>query len=1089
MPFNLCPECGTKIQESFLFCPICGKKLKEEKKEAEKRWITVIFTDIKGFTSLSETLDPEEVHRIVDNIFKELTEIIEKRGGYVDKYMGDAIMALFGAPKSYGDDAERALYSALEMQEVLKKNGIMARIGINSGFVLAGKIGKGREGDYTAIGDTVNTAQRIESVAEPGKIWVSENVYKELRDKFEFRPLGLFELKGKREKVKLFELLSPRRIEEEDFPFYNRDKEISLLEFLYSDIERGPFFVLITGEAGVGKTRLIKEFLKRGKINSIVLTPSPFSKEFLSEWEPLFKFSEKDFPAIRDSLSYIKELVKEKGFEEAKASLIYLFKRIFEKISEHYRIVVIEKLGFWDEFSRKMISEFVREIEKLPLIFIITERKKEPEFPEFENVIRIQLEPLEKEEFYKFLDLVFEKSFKQKDIFYSRTRGNFSFFKTLLNSLEEEEFVKKSNGKWIVLREFKEIDFPQSFLNLLQSWLDSLSDPAKTLVTIISFLGDEIPLEILKKLYETKERLMFEIALDEVLKKGILKESEDRRNIFRLSVPEIREIIREKTLKEERIKYHELIAETLSEIDKRDGFAHIIYRHYLSAGNINRAKYYLEKAIDKNIESYNLDEVSKLIEEYKKISSEDEFHFYNAKVLSLLKRSEEVLREIEKIKDENLKMRAIPYKTTAYNELGMHDENIKEINSVIDKIKEREIRLELLSNLAVSYYYKGELDKALEINVKLLSELNFKRDRILPKILNGMALIFNKFNKIDVSFECYDIAVIKAKEFNDKNQLAVLLVNMGYDYVNLKGDLESAEKCLKEALKIREELKDPVGLAGVYQGFAFLFSKKGNIEKALEFYLKARDVFAEIKRIRDLYVTEQNIANIFSNKCMFKEAEKYYRTSLERMEKFGNPYDLVLGRINYATMLLNLNKIEEAKKIFEDALQEAEKINFKLALSYIYANLSIIKFLKKEESFEEMMNRACENIKGSPIHEEYIKLRKAKLLYFKGEREKALELLNELEKKIPEMKDSRFKIEVMILKSFYLESNEKENLLLSLLKEARETGNDRLLIKILYLLKDSRKSTENLYIAFINRLFSSMTEEERKGFEKVILIT
>jgi len=1089
MSFGLCPECGTRIEESFIFCPICGRKLRGEKREAEKRWVTVIFTDIKGFSSLSEALDPEEVHRIVDNMFKGLSEIIEKRGGYVDKYMGDAIMALFGAPKSYGDDAERALYSALEMQEFLKRNGIKARIGINSGFVLAGKIGKEREGDYTAIGDAVNTAQRIESVAEPGKIWVSENVYKELRGKFEFNPLGFFELKGKKEKVKLFELISPRRIEEEDFIFYNRDKEISLLEFLYSDIKKGPFFVLVTGEAGVGKTRLIREFLKRGRISSIVLTPSPFSKEFLSEWEPLFKFSEKDFPAIRDSLIYIKELVKEKGFEEAKVSLLYLFKRIFEKVSEHYKIVVIEKLGFWDEFSRKIIFEFVKEIEELPLIFIITERKRELDFPAFENVIKIELEPLEKESFYRFLDLVFDKSIKQKEIFYSRTRGNFSFFKTLLNSLEEGGFVKKSNGKWSILREFKEIDFPQSFFNLLQSWLDSLSTPARTLLNIISFLGDEIPLLILKKLYEKEERLMFEIALEEVIKKGILKESEDRKNIFRLSVPEIREIIIGKTLKEEKFKYHSLIAETLSEIDEGDNFAHVIYRHYLAAGKRGKAKYYIEKAIDKNIESYNLDEVLRLIEEYRNISSEDEFHFYNAKVLSLLKRSEEVLKEIEKIKDEDLRMRAIMYKTTALYELGMHDENIKEINSFIDRIKDRNIRLELLSNLAASYYYKGEIDKSLDINLKLLSELNFEKDKILPRILNGMALILTRFNEIDIAFECYEVAVMKAKKFKDKNQIAHLLVSMGYAYIELKGNFEKAEECLKEALKIREVLKDPVGLADVYQGFAFLFSKKGNIEKALEYYIKARDVFLEIKRIRDLYVTEQNIANIFSHKCMFKEAEEYYKTSLERMEKFGNPYDLVLGRVNYATMLLFLNKIEEAEEIFKNALEEAEKINFKLALSYIYANLSIIKFVKGEENCEEIMDRACENIKGNPIHEDHIELRKAKLLYFKGEREKAHFIISELERKIPEKKDARFKIEVMILKSFYLEKNERENLLLSLLKEARETGNDRLLIKILYLLKDLRKTAEDLYRAFINNLFPLMTEKEKKDFEKVILIT
>ncbi|MEN3047066.1 MAG: adenylate/guanylate cyclase domain-containing protein, partial [Candidatus Hydrothermales bacterium] len=454
---GVCTECGTKIQEGFLFCPFCGKKLKEEKKEAEKRWITVIFTDIKGFTSLSESLDPEAVHKIVDTLFRELTEIIEKRGGYVDKYIGDAIMALFGAPKSYGDDTERALYSALEIQEVLRQRGITARIGINSGFVLAGKIGKGREGDYTAIGDTVNIAQRIESICEPGKIWVSENVYRELRDKFNFKPLGLFELKGKKEKVKIFEVISPKKVEEEDFVFYDREEELSLLEVIFNDIKNGPFFVLVTGEAGVGKTRLIREFIKIKNIKPIFLFPTPFSRDFLSEWEALFKIAEKDFPTIKESLFYLKNLIRERGFEETKYSLIYLIRRILLKISESFKVIVIEKLGYWEELSRKLIYELVNELEEVPLMFLITERKRNINFPQNKKVIKIELKPLEEPEFSRFLDKIFIEV-KNKNLFYSRTGGNFSFLKTLLSSLEEEGFIRRKNGKLEILREINELD-------------------------------------------------------------------------------------------------------------------------------------------------------------------------------------------------------------------------------------------------------------------------------------------------------------------------------------------------------------------------------------------------------------------------------------------------------------------------------------------------------------------------------------------------------------------------------------------------------------------------------------------------------
>ncbi len=1089
MPISLCPECGTRVQEGFLFCPICGKKLRgEERKEAEKRWITVIFTDIKGFTSLSEALDPEEVHRMVDYIFKEMTDIIEKRGGYVDKYIGDAVMALFGAPKSYGDDAERAIYSALEMQEVLKKNGILARIGINSGFVLAGKIGKGREGDYTAIGDTVNTAQRIESVCEPGKIWVSESVYRELRDKIDFKPLGLFELKGKKEKVKLFEVISPRKVEEEDFSFYNREKELSLLDFIYQDLDKGPFFVLVTGEAGVGKTRLIREFISRKKINSITLFPSPFSKEFLSEWQVLFQISQKHFSAIYDSLSYIKALIKEKGFEEAKFSLIYLIKRILEKISEEFKVIVIEKLGFWNELSRRVISELILEVEKLPIIFLITERKSEINLPQNEKLIKIDLYPLEEKEFDRFLDEVFTKKIKNKNLFYSRTRGNFSFFKTLLNSLEEQEIVKRKNGKWEIIREIKEVDFPLSFLNLLQAWIDSLTEPAKTLLEIITFVGDEIPLNVLKSIYEKKERLMFEIVLDEAIKKGIIRESEERKNIFRISFPEIREIVEEKTLKEEKTEYHKLIADTLSEFDIENNFPHLIFRHYLLSGNLEKAKLYLQKAMDKSFENYNTQEFEKYLEEYKNFSEEDDYLYYRLKLLNLKKKSEDILKEFNKIKSENIKIKAFPLKSEALIELAMHEENIREIEKIIEGVRNKIMKNELLLNLAVSYFYLGNLKESLNIYLRLLSESNFIRDKILLKILNALAIIFNQFGNKDMAFNCYEIAIKKAEEFQDKNQLAKIYLNLGYDYLNLKGDYEKAEECFNRSLKIRESLKDPIGIAGVYEGFAYLFSVKGNMEKALQFFIKAREVYLEIRKIRDLYVTEQNIANILANKCLFREAENYYLISLERIEKTSNPYDIVLGKLNYSTMLLNLKRIKESKKLLEDALLISEKINFNLALSYIYSNLAIIRFINKEKNYEEFCEKSIYYVKGIPIHEEHILLRKAKLLYLMGRFEDFKKLILELEERIKNLQDLRLKLEVMVLKTFILREEEKEMHLLSLLKDTRETGNDRILLKILYLLKDVKRGTEPLYNNFLNKISVGLSEEEKEGLIEMLLI-
>ena len=139
-------------------------------KKGERRNVTVLFLDIKGFTAMSEKLDPEEVTQIIDNVFKVLTSEILRFGGMVDKYIGDAIMALFGAKKASEDDAERAIRAALGMlgkmgnvNGILKTKGIElgCRIGINTGLVVAGELGERGEQDFTVMGDTVNTASRL----------------------------------------------------------------------------------------------------------------------------------------------------------------------------------------------------------------------------------------------------------------------------------------------------------------------------------------------------------------------------------------------------------------------------------------------------------------------------------------------------------------------------------------------------------------------------------------------------------------------------------------------------------------------------------------------------------------------------------------------------------------------------------------------------------------------------------------------------------------------------------------------------------------------------------------------------------------
>ena len=208
---------------SLINSPVALDIKTEEKtvqlKEGERRTVAILFADIQGFTKLSEKLDHETVRDFMDSIFKIFTQAIEKHGGYVDKYTGDEIMALFGAKVASEVDTQRAVFCALDILD--KMSGInkqlpaklnlnvqdaqlSIRIGINTGVVTTGRIGKQREGDFTVYGDAVNIASRMESNAPPDRIMLSEATMKLAGDSFHYEDHGSISVKGKTDEISVF---------------------------------------------------------------------------------------------------------------------------------------------------------------------------------------------------------------------------------------------------------------------------------------------------------------------------------------------------------------------------------------------------------------------------------------------------------------------------------------------------------------------------------------------------------------------------------------------------------------------------------------------------------------------------------------------------------------------------------------------------------------------------------------------------------------------------------------------------------------------------------------------------------------------
>jgi len=236
----------------------------------ERRQVTVLFADISGFTALAETMDPEDVRQVMNACFAQLVPVVATYGGTIDKFIGDEIMALFGAPIAYDNDAERAVRAALAMQEALaafntaQGTTLGLHCGLNTGLVIAGGIGTQSRQDYSVMGDAVNLAARLEDASERGQIFVGPETYHLTHTLFRYEPLAPMTLKGKTDPVQVYQVLGLRDVPEShetdaaaELPLVGRASELALLLERWAQATQSlGHVVVLSGEAGIGKSRL-----------------------------------------------------------------------------------------------------------------------------------------------------------------------------------------------------------------------------------------------------------------------------------------------------------------------------------------------------------------------------------------------------------------------------------------------------------------------------------------------------------------------------------------------------------------------------------------------------------------------------------------------------------------------------------------------------------------------------------------------------------------------------------------------------------------------------------------------------------------
>jgi class 3 adenylate cyclase/tetratricopeptide (TPR) repeat protein len=612
--------------------------------DAERKQVTVLFADVSGSMDLAEQQDPEEWRKIMQRFFSILASAVTRFEGTVDKFTGDGIMAVFGAPIAHEDHARRACYAALQMlddvaeyaAELRRAQGLnfSTRIGINSGEVVAGAIGREGEGEYTAIGHTVGLAQRMEALAEPGKAYVTEQTAELAAGFLDLEDLGQFEIKGASKPIGVFRLAgvgqARSRLDlsrERGFTsFVGRDEEMALLDEALAKAERGEGAAVgIVAEPGIGKSRLCREFAERARARGVEVFECQAQAHARSiPFMPVLQMLRSYFGIVDgDSERIVREkiagrtLLLDPAFAE-ELPLLFDFlgvpdpERPVAQLSAEARhralraavcrlvrapgrrstmVALVEDLHWMDAGSATLLGELISSVAGTQTLAIVNFRPEyEADWADAATYRGIALEPLGPADTREMLrDLAGEDPSLDglADLIHERTAGNPFFIEEIVRALAEAGNLEGERGAYRLARPVEETVVPATVQTVLAARIDRLSPAAKRLLQAVSVAGKEVNERTLEMIAGAGGDGAYDGALAELIAGGFIFEAElypERVLAFRH--PLTREVAYRSQLAEQRAITHAATARALIALnpDRHDELAALIASHMEEGG-------------------------------------------------------------------------------------------------------------------------------------------------------------------------------------------------------------------------------------------------------------------------------------------------------------------------------------------------------------------------------------------------------------------------------------------------------------------------------------------------------------------------
>ncbi|MBM3129518.1 MAG: tetratricopeptide repeat protein [Chloroflexi bacterium] len=997
---HVCANCGFASPSHFKFCGNCGVKLDAaparlpapdrrvraaapmpdalaqkissvgKQIEGERRNITILFSDLSGFTAISEKLDPEQVYELVDGTLKAFTDEIYKHEGTIDKVLGDGIMALFGAPIAHEDDPARAIRAALGMQAALKRINadleprwgisLRVRIGLHTGIVVVGSIGSDLRMEYTALGDTVNVASRLQSVAEPGTILVSRAVYEPTQPLFEFRELGSIRVKNRVAPVEIYEVTAPRAIAGRvrgipglSAPMVGREAEFAQVRRAVDDLvtqQRGRI-ALITGNAGIGKSRLTSEL--KGYLADkwatvlegacLAYGQSAYGV-FLQILKALFGIAEDDPEEIArekveqitqdllppgEALSlvpYLEHLLSIRILEKELATRIrhlvppQLQQQTFVAIRELLNalargkplVLILEDAHWIDNISLDLLEFLLGSVENVPLLIYCNSRPDEGAAVGrlqmlgnemyAAHFLHLPLAPLSRADSVALIDLllaIHELPETLRHLIPQRAEGNPFYLEEMIRMSIDRGIIRPGAAHWEMTpgADLDNLQVPTTLQGLIMTRVDHLNEDARRVLQCASVIGRDFASRLLENVVEDARNVQDVVQeLDEHQLISCISRNGDAH--YRFNHILIQETVYNSLLVRRREFLHHKIAASIETLfkDRLDEHIEELAFHYARSQDLDRALPYAIGAGKHAAE-----------------------RFANAQALQHYQRAAEFLTKTHPTAQQ---------KIDTYTGLGSVQNfagdyasattsyliALEVVRAAGKSTETAHASAEMMRCIGRVGERRGDYAEALRWLENALKEIESDpntRSVEHIRIYNDIGWVHYRLGEFDQAFEwaMRTLQVVEGTEhFNEMASVYNRLVAL----FRRKGDWERASAYAEKGLRLRERIGDLHGVSQSYNNMGTMEWEQGDWNNARVHLERSLDIKQKIGDIEGIARLNSNLCELYREMGEYARAVQVGTRALAIAEKIKQKNIICVA-------LLNLAHIEILQSAFDPA--------------------------------------------------------------------------------------------------------------------------------------------------------------------------